>query len=164
MAKKQLIRLTESDLHRIIKESVNNILSELDWKTYQNAAETSYNKAFDKDIFYNRDKFDNEMNRSERFSNAAERAFHKAYPNDHIWHNEDAMGYTNPICNYYNDESEQYSFLSKDPMGGDMPSMRSIKHMSDGERDVRQLANGTAKYTKGKGWSKPRKLPNGFKK
>ena len=28
MTKKQLIRLTESDLHRIIKESVNNILSE----------------------------------------------------------------------------------------------------------------------------------------
>ena len=26
---KKLIRLTESDLHRIIKESVNNILNEL---------------------------------------------------------------------------------------------------------------------------------------
>ena len=35
---KKLIRLTEGDLHRIIKESVNNILTELDWKTYQNAA------------------------------------------------------------------------------------------------------------------------------
>ena len=30
MKKKQLIRLTESDLHNIIKESVNNILTELD--------------------------------------------------------------------------------------------------------------------------------------
>lgn len=35
---KKLIRLTEGDLHRIIKESVNNILSEMDWKTYMNAA------------------------------------------------------------------------------------------------------------------------------
>jgi hypothetical protein len=35
---KKIIRLTESDLHNIIKESVNNILSELDWKTYMNAA------------------------------------------------------------------------------------------------------------------------------
>lgn len=26
--KKQIVRLTESDLHRIIKESVNNILNE----------------------------------------------------------------------------------------------------------------------------------------
>ena len=34
---KRKIRLTESDLHNIIKESVNTILSELDWKTYANA-------------------------------------------------------------------------------------------------------------------------------
>jgi hypothetical protein len=32
--KKNLIRLTESDLHRIIKESVNNILNESINKTY----------------------------------------------------------------------------------------------------------------------------------
>jgi hypothetical protein len=30
MAKKQVIRLTESDLHRIIKESVKNVLTEKD--------------------------------------------------------------------------------------------------------------------------------------
>ena len=35
---KRTIRLTESDLHNIIKESVNTILSELDWKTGMNAA------------------------------------------------------------------------------------------------------------------------------
>ena len=36
---KRRIRLTESDLHNIIKESVNHILSELDWRTYDNASE-----------------------------------------------------------------------------------------------------------------------------
>ena len=36
------IKLTESDLHNIIKESVNNILSELDWRTYDNASEKAY--------------------------------------------------------------------------------------------------------------------------
>ena len=41
MARK--IRLTESDLHNIICESVENILSELDWKTNRNAARKSYN-------------------------------------------------------------------------------------------------------------------------
>ena len=35
---KQIIRLTESDLHQIVKESVNKILTELDWKTYASAA------------------------------------------------------------------------------------------------------------------------------
>ena len=34
---KKLIRLTESDLHNIVKESVNKILTELDWKTYASA-------------------------------------------------------------------------------------------------------------------------------
>lgn len=34
---KKLIRLTESDLHNIIKESVKKILREADWKTYANA-------------------------------------------------------------------------------------------------------------------------------
>ena len=33
-----MVRLTESDLHRVIKESVKNILTELDWKTYANAS------------------------------------------------------------------------------------------------------------------------------
>ena len=33
----KLVRLTESDLHRIINESVNKVLTELDWKTYANA-------------------------------------------------------------------------------------------------------------------------------
>ena len=36
---KQVVILTESDLHRVIKESVNSILSELDWKTYANASQ-----------------------------------------------------------------------------------------------------------------------------
>ena len=35
---KKLIRLTEGDLHRIVKESVNQLLTELDWRTYANAA------------------------------------------------------------------------------------------------------------------------------
>lgn len=35
---KKIIRLTESDLHRIVKESVNQVLTEMDWKTYMNAA------------------------------------------------------------------------------------------------------------------------------
>ncbi len=37
MKNKQLIRLTENDLHRIVKESVNKVLTELDWKTYANS-------------------------------------------------------------------------------------------------------------------------------
>ena len=44
MAKKQLIKLTEEDLHNIIKESVNNILAELDWRTYDAAEQAAQDK------------------------------------------------------------------------------------------------------------------------
>lgn len=156
--------LIESDLHRIIKESVNNILAELDWKTYQHAAEASFNKAWDD--FDDEDKFDKEMVRSERFSDAADRSFAKTYPdeNSQIFHTENPMGYLHPICHYYNDDCDEYNFLAKDPKNGIMPKNKSIRNMSAGERDVRQLANGTAKYIKGKGWTKPRSIPKGFKK
>lgn len=35
---KSRIKLTESQLHKVIEESVKRVLSELDWKTYANAA------------------------------------------------------------------------------------------------------------------------------
>lgn len=39
---RKLIRLTESDLHRIVKESVNGIIAEMNYKTYANAAKKRY--------------------------------------------------------------------------------------------------------------------------
>ena len=38
MKKKQVVRLNESQLHKVIRKSVKKVLSELDWKTYANAA------------------------------------------------------------------------------------------------------------------------------
>lgn len=35
---KKIIRLTESDLHEIIRSSAESVLSEMDWKTYMNAS------------------------------------------------------------------------------------------------------------------------------
>ena len=39
---KQILKLIENDLHNIIKESVNKILSELNWKTYDRASKQDY--------------------------------------------------------------------------------------------------------------------------
>ena len=41
---KRLIKLSESDLHNIVKESVNKVLTELDWRTYASAAKKSAQK------------------------------------------------------------------------------------------------------------------------
>ena len=69
MKNKKLIRLTESDLHRIVKESVNNVLTELDWKTYANAA----NKAIER----------GNTKRGDRFGDAAKDAFNRDYGYKH---------------------------------------------------------------------------------
>ena len=44
----KVIRLTESDLHRIVKESVNKVLTELDWRTYANAGKKAHDEVLDK--------------------------------------------------------------------------------------------------------------------
>lgn len=58
---RKIVRLTEGDLHRIISESVNNVIQELDWRTYRNAYFKSTKRAEDydkqarrKDNFLNR--------------------------------------------------------------------------------------------------------------
>ena len=42
---KKLIRLTEGDLHKIIKSSVKRVLQEADWKTYMNGSKGFHDKA-----------------------------------------------------------------------------------------------------------------------
>lgn len=78
MAKKQVIRLTESDLHRIIKESVNNVLTELDWKTYANAARLTKDRDY----------------RSHTFADKAAREFNKKHSinNSNINYNNPSVG------------------------------------------------------------------------
>lgn len=83
------IRLTEQDLHKIVKESVNRVLTELDWKTYQNAAKKAHLKALDDygDRYggnpnYDKDKSSEYIRKSNNFSKAAEDAFNKEYGYD----------------------------------------------------------------------------------
>ena len=59
------VRLTESQLHNVIMESVKQVLTELDWKTYANAAKKSYEQGRDSGW---------------DFSRAAERELNKKYP------------------------------------------------------------------------------------
>ena len=79
--KKQVIRLTESDLKNIIKESVNNILSELDWKTYQSASDKSLSRAGSE---FNRqnvdyDKVQKYLKRAKDFDDEATFRFNQDY-------------------------------------------------------------------------------------
>ena len=75
--KKNRIRLTESQLHKVIKESVKQVLSELDWKTYANAAEKAkerWSNTFD-------DKKSRQKYRDmwDKFDKASEKTFNDEY-------------------------------------------------------------------------------------
>ena len=94
---KRTIRLTESDLHRIIKESVKQCLTELDWKTYMNAAKKAYDSA----------ENDNEEDRAWKFADASEKAFNRDYeyiePDDNLKYygqkaNQDVCGNNFTVC------------------------------------------------------------------
>ncbi|MBO7419255.1 MAG: hypothetical protein J6U14_10040 [Bacteroidaceae bacterium] len=149
---KQRIRLTESDLHRIVKESVNRILTELDWKTYQNAARKSDARAWDN--YDDENAFDYNMNRRGKFAKAAEDAFNRQYPRQkgRLSHEPDAMGYEGNTA-YYKGPFYDYDFTGlgdgldftiKKKFHGGIPSKA--------EDDVYNYARGTSKYTPGKGW------------
>lgn len=88
------IKLSESQLHRVIEESVKNILSELDYKTYANAAKKSLERA---NTAYWKDRGDTPNSairkavdarlRSKRFGNAAKDTFNRdyGYQNGYMW-------------------------------------------------------------------------------
>lgn len=73
---KNKIRLTESQLHNMISESVKQVLSELDWKTYASAADKARDKRLN-----NKDDYDAYRNteREDAFNDAASKALSKKY-------------------------------------------------------------------------------------
>ena len=94
---KRTVRLTESELKNIITESVKNIISELDWKSYMNAgkkrlaqrgknekyangfdllrqAEKSFNSEYGSNVEYDKD-----FDRKEWFDNPEEQGITRTY-------------------------------------------------------------------------------------
>lgn len=79
------VRLTEGQLHNVIKESVKQVLSELDWKTYANAEKkmsergTNYWRGMGEKCPDAISKAANARIRAERLGNAAKDAFNRDY-------------------------------------------------------------------------------------
>ena len=81
------VRLTESQLHNVIKESIKQVLSELDWKTYANAADKMSRERGDADYWKEKgEKFPNTISkaanarqRAERLGQASKDAFNRDY-------------------------------------------------------------------------------------
>jgi hypothetical protein len=150
---KNTIRLTESELKSVISESVKQVISELDWKTYANAAKKAHHRA----LGYDDEK---ERDRAYRFSKAAEHAFSRDhdlddYPYFATMRSRDR--YTDVPC------SDTMSVTARaererDPYGAycgvsdHMLPDDFRKRYKDAQDEVENYKKGNYEYTKGRGW------------
>ena len=165
---KKVIRLTESDLHRIIKESVNNILTELDWKTYANAAKSRQEQGNDKssnDLYYAanksfRDKYSNGNVFFDDENNAVDNSatvdvnIHKygADINDNRWDGRD-FGSMNSRYTHGEKSPEHTLTQGKSTKGMLKRSNNFNNNLSSMHKDMKNYYGGKSQYIKGKGWS-----------
>ena len=74
---KKLIRLTESDLHKVIKESVNRVLNEISIDTLQRAQDKAF-KDFDSMLWLDDEDYDEDLdNKRQRQYNALKDRIHQ---------------------------------------------------------------------------------------
>lgn len=126
------IRLTERDLHNIVAESVNRIISELDWRTYDNAK----NKA-NKDL-----------------SNSDDEEFTKKRTRQR--NAFDKMS-TDKMYKQYGVKPKDVDDVSYWLMGGrkgenEDPSKTKIARAKRMVKDYNKHKAGESEYVKGKGW------------
>lgn len=152
------IRVTEGDLHRIIKECVNNVLTELDWRTYANAS-----KKRDAQIQQlGRNATDKGGNRLAHLRNNLDYAasdaltskYAQRYNNGYPTNNADVYtknGYQTVTTNNFDGNGRwsrgEFNFNNK---GGVNKQGYDIDSQMDNE--VEDYMNGKSKYIKDKGW------------
>lgn len=174
---KQTIKLKESQLRQMIKES----LKELDWKTYANAAKKQAD--IDGEYQLSHDK----PNRSYKFNLAAANAFNKKYGNKGNYSDDfTSLHATEPsnwettelpklhlnatdcnnehgfLCRDFNEKDKPY-FVNKNSNGElkkvkKIPSKTLERHpelkqkFKDAEKEMEHYYNGDYDYTTDKGW------------
>lgn len=178
---KQIIRLTESDLHQMVKESVNKILSELDWKTYANAEKKARGTMGDAD--YWREKgvkgFDairnaaHQRERAKEFGDAAKNAFNRdfGYQKGEHFYDDDYQrvgmggdfGYTDEFAPHAAGwKHDGVASLKRFPHGVYTSertpeeffgdNLDAIQAYNKAKNEVGNYKKGKYNYEKGKGW------------
>jgi hypothetical protein len=97
------IRLTEGQLHNVIRESVNQILNELDWKTYASAARKKDDQMKNPD---DSDEFSREVS---PLMSASSKAVFRKYP--HLKSVFNKLESYEPLTP---EEQEEYAAFEKD--------------------------------------------------
>lgn len=166
---KKLIRLTESDLHRIVKESVNKILTELDWKTYANAAKKQMEKERNQPDYDEHYDGQYQSERTDSFKNAARKAFGRKHEMPYTlskdWNHEDGENRygrnmtLGTFLDSHDNESDYYinglnnnngsNYVYEPKFNYDDSGDRIPQHAKD---DLKNYMSGKSKYIKGRGW------------
>ena len=155
---RQLINLTESDVHKIVRESVNKVLTELDWRTYANAA-----KKRDAQIQQlGNDATDKGDNRLTHLRNNLDYAAADALTSKYAQRRNN--GYpTNNADVYTNNGHQTVTTNNFDGKGrwsrGEFNygnkggiNKQGYNMASQMDNEVADYMNGKSKYVKGKGW------------
>ena len=170
---KRTVRLTESDLHRIIKESVNNILSELDWKTYQNARHKADERGgYDRSLKFGdaaqkefNNKYGTEDVRGDIYLNrvSAESDSNPSHTLERMYNYDGKGNFSNP---YNYDSTKAFGLMDKYDEEGRYkrvknPSLKRFfnnpkqeKAYKTASKEMDDYVMGNYKYQKGKGWTK----------
>lgn len=164
---KKVIRLTESDLHKIIKESVSRVLSEADWKTYMNASRKRKQQADDMRARYKKD-FPNSSISTDRNSlddkaddleSHAQKMFqkkHGKFGHDH-WYENDTPEFKGryTLKNMANDDEFDAKAPTKSGWwGGERANIRSYRYGNGfPRRNSGDIHDDTFDYAYGDGWS-----------
>ena len=170
---KQIIRLTEGDLHRIIRNSVNEAINEVSYKTALAAADaradryaqTRNNKDFDQ-------AYDNYRSAEDRFRDEYVRPYHldrmdnkmrgKHSSTFNVRFGKDSKDPYHAITGY-NKSGNKLMAMDRDAYYSDNGYVTPIQHFRDKEMaDAYQKAcdelwdynDGKYHYEKGKGWVK----------
>lgn len=158
---KRIIGLTESQLHNVITESVKQVLSELDWKTYANAhlkakdyVKNNWDNDFrdsdklqiNKDLWNRREKYYKNCDREDDFLKKADKEFQKNIsPNIRV---------NGPLS--FGGNREKDWGISWDEKLANNP--KELKRVTDKYFDewnnLGDFFDGKYEYQKGKGWKK----------
>lgn len=118
----KIIRLSESDLHSVIMESVHSILNELDWKTYMNASRKRKGQADDMRSYIksvipgSQFKYNNYDDKSDELEKYSGKVFNKQHGRDGKEYNYegDSSDYQGRSQKY--DVEDDWGFSKKNPV------------------------------------------------
>ena len=162
---KQTIRLTENELHNLIKESVNNILSELDWRTAYRAGLNAMDKSGHYDTnHYDSIKYNRQANKFFDYASKkhnTQYGFPEDFDDEWEKHTKKAQKMKNSKNWEYNPETNKARLLDDNgtPIWFDYwedvpqefyPTQGQLKKLAQRDKDTTDFHNDKSVYRSGK--------------